>query len=537
MAFCIFANAFQAGGEADKRMLPRLAPLLVALALLAPIAGAFSSPRDEVAIAYDANRAPLALAAGALAVEGTLRVGILGAMLDEARIGPIPRVVIGERSGGVPSFTEARDATLVVHEGNLLWMLEETTASLAVEAPYAFALGLPRSPFDAPGNASSPALVVAGPEVRADVRWSGGFTDLVPLDATISLLDADGRPIAGFDRRAVNADLDASTARNAPEAVVFRATGDFAARLTGQAIAGGLGATAADLRVDVDRAEDDRFTETVAALDEAMATFSGGQATGLSGPGSPVQQLEAISGFLNGALVLLPPPGQDGEDAPPTPRESRIGGQDVDAGPFTVLRSEDLALAWGNEEMRVDGTSDVSITSQGLRAEAPLVVGLVPLLSLLLWLGAAAAVVYFFVRRPPASKGKVTHRVASTVVYALALVVTFVLWDASFADTFGTSVLTLLREKGFSAQSYSQFSLVFGLEMIPWSLAALLFALPVRIGLGVLLRYRGQGSSYKGVAKAGGLVSLAILGPIYALWIVNVLVQQLMAFLPRFLGG
>ncbi|HWH08186.1 MAG TPA: hypothetical protein VNX21_03235 [Candidatus Thermoplasmatota archaeon] len=516
-------------------MLRRLVPCLLVLALLAPGALAFASPRDEVAIAYDANRAPLALAAGEVAVKGAFRVGVLGALLEDSRIGPIPRVIVGEQRAGVPSFTEASDVTLVLHDGSLLWMLEDASVPMTAGAPYAFALGLPRSPFDEEGAAPSPAVVLAGPQVRADLEWQGGETDLVPLDATVSLLGPDGQPVAGFDRRRVNADLDATRARSGADGVVFRASGAFPARLVGQGIGGGLGASAADLRIDVDRADDDRFTETVAALDAAMSMFSGGQASGLSGPGSPVGQLEALSGFLNGALVLLPPPGGDGEE-PPAPRTSRIGGQDVDAGPFTVLRSEDLALAWGDDEMRVDGTSSVSITSSGLRAEAPLTVGPVPILSVLLWLGAAAAVAYFFVRRPPASKGKVTHRVASTAVYAVALVITFILWDMSFAETFGTSVLQLLREKGFSAQSYSQFALVFGLEMIPWSLAALLFALPVRIALGVLLRYRGQGSSYKGVAKAGGLVALAVLGPIYALWIVNVLVQQLLKAVPAMFG-
>lgn len=517
-------------------MLRSLAPALVAVALLAPVAAAFSTPHDEVDIAYDANRAPLGLAAGDLSTEGAFRVGVLGALLNESRIGPIPRLVVGERGGSALSFAEAQDATIVIHEGSLLWMLGDARVPMTARAPYAFGLALPRSPFDGDAATQSPALIMAGPEVAADLSWPGGVTDLLPLDAEVSVLDAAGKPLAGYDRRRVNADLDATSARNAEEGVVLRAEGAFTARLSGMAIGGGLGASAADLRVQVARAEDDRFLETVDALDRAMGMFSGGGETGLSGPGSPVAQLEAISGFLNGAVVLLPPPGSDDDAPAPSPVSSRIGGQDVETGPFTVLRSEDLALAWGDDQMRVDGTTSVAITSTGVRADAPLTMGPVPVLSVLLWLVAAGAVAYFFVRRPPASKGKVKLRILSTVVYALAIVVVFVLWDASFAETFGTSVLTLLREKGFSAQSYSQFALVFGLEMIPWSLAVLLFALPVRIALGVLLRYRGEGSSYKGVAKAGGLVALAILGPVYAMWIVNVLVQQLLKAAPAMFG-
>lgn len=517
-------------------MLPRLAPLLLAFVLLAPVAAAFSTTRDEVAIAYDANRAPLALAAGDLSMEGSMRVGVAATHLQESRIGPVPRLIVGEQAGSTRSFVNASDATVLLHEGGLLWSLGNASVPVTLRAPYAFGLALPRSPFDEEGAAQSPALVVAGPDVRADLDWPGGDADLIPLDATISILGADGVPVAGYDHRHINANLDAATARSATDAVVLRVTGAFAARLSGQAVAGGLGGSGADLRLDVDRSDDDRFTDAVAAFDEAMGMFSGGQSTGLAGPDSPVSQLEAISGFLNGAILLLPPPDESGDAPEPTPITSRIGGEDVDAGPFTVLRSEDLALAWGDDEMRVDGTSSVAITQQGIRTTAPLVIGLVPILSVLLWLAAIGAVVFFFVRRPPASKGQLKLRLISTGVYVLALVIVFVLWDMSFADTFGTSVLTLLREKGLSGQAYSQLALVFGLEMIPWSLAALLFALPVRIALGVLLRYRGQGSSFKGVAKAGGLIALAILGPLYAMWIVNVLVQQIMQFAPKMFG-
>ena len=48
-------------------------------------------------------------------------------------------------------------------------------------------------------------------------------------------------------------------------------------------------------------------------------------------------------------------------------------------------------------------TSDVALTRDGFHVDAPLTVGLVPLLSLLLWLGAAGACAYFLMKRPPAS--------------------------------------------------------------------------------------------------------------------------------------
>ena len=125
----------------------------------------------------------------------------------------------------------------------------------------------------------------------------------------------------------------------------------------------------------------------------------------------------------------------------------------------------------------------------------------------------------------------------SALIWLVVLAAVFWWWDRSFAETFGTSLLTLFKQRGLSGQSFSQLSLIFGIEMIPWGLAGLLFALPVRIILGVLLRYRGQGSSFKRIAAAGGLVSLAIFGPIYALWIANVLIAQIVQHAPKLFGS
>lgn len=520
-------------------MLRSLALVLVAFTLVAPSALALASPRDEVSIAYAANAGPLVLAAGDLHAEGQARVGTLAALLDESRIGPVPRLSIGERANGSVSLLNVSDATIVIHSGNLMWLLEEATVPLEVTVPYGFGLALPRSPFDDEAGPASPALVLAAPVLRAELSWAGGATDLLPLDATVSVLGADGRPVAGWDRRDVNFDLDARSAESG-EGVALRAEGAFVARLTGQALITGLGASRADLALDVQPSDEDRFTETVEAMDSATGLLAGGDASGagLSGPDSPMQQLAPLSGFLNGAIILMTPPGdgQGGGEEAPEALEARIGSDTLETGAFTLLRSKDLALAWGDDQMRVRGTPTVAVTQQGFHVDAPLTLGLVPLLALAFWLAAVGAVVYFILRRPPASKGILKHRIASTLVYVVVLALVFLYWDASFADTFGTSILTLLRQDGLDGSSYTQLALVFGLETIPWTLAALLFALPVRIAVGVALRYRGQGSSYKGLAKAAGLVSLAIFGPLYALWIVNVLIQQAMRMMPNLMG-
>ena len=541
-------------------MLRRLLPLLLATLLVVPGALALRASDEEVRIAYEAANAPLVLATGALHGEGALHDGVLAASQNGTRIGPIPRLTLVEGGGGSARVVEASDATILIHSGHLLWMLPNASIDATVDLDYGFSLTIPASPFDPAANDPAsgrdadpragsdeaprkPSLLFVGPTVRAELSSAGGPADLLPLDAVVSVLDAAGRPLAGWDETPVNADLDPADAQGRDGGgVVFRAEGAFAARIAAQALVAGLGGDAADLSVDIRAADEDLFLDTVAVLEDASALLNGDEASPSGGPpgaSAALEALEALSGFLNGAVLLLPQPDEEGGPAreSPEPRESTLGEEALDTEPFTVLRSRELAVAWAGDEMLVHGTSAVALTGQGFQTDAPLTLGPVPVLAALLWLAAVGAVVWFFVKRPPAAKGRIALRLMSTGVYVLALLVVFVLWDMSFADTFGTSVLTMLREKGLDGASYTQLALVFGLEMIPWSLAALLFALPVRIALGVALRYRGEGSSYKGLAKAGGLVSLAIFAPIYALWIVNVLLGQVLKLAPRLFAG
>lgn len=510
--------------------------LLLAIVLAAPTAAAFATPKDEIAIAYDANQAPLIISAGALAAEGDYREGVLAGLLEESRIGPVPTLTLATGS----SWSNVTGATLVIHSGSVFLRLENASAHGKVTTDYGFALALPRSPFSAEGAPASPALLVASPSLHAELSVAArDVAELLPMDATISVLDSSGTPLEGWSVRQVNQDLNAGRSGEAGEAnvVVFRTADAFTATLTGKALAGGLGARAAAMDLRVSPGESDDFTETVETLGNVTNLMSGG---GQDGPSpfdaaGPLTSLEVLSGFLNGAMIIVPS-GDGGSEDPPKALEARFGSDTFDPGAFTMIRSKDLDLAWGDEEMRVGGTSDVAITQQGFHVDAPLTLGPVPILALLLWLAAAGAVVYFFVKRPPASKGKWKYRIIGGAVYAVALVAVFWWWDVSFAQTFGTSVITVLKERGLSPDSYTQVSLVLGLELVPWGIASILFALPVRIGLGVLLRYRGEGSSFKGVAKAGGLLSLAILGPIYALWIVNVLLAEVLKFAPTLFG-
>lgn len=503
-----------------------LAALLVAL-LLAPSAAALAAAQDEVNFRFDDASAPLVLAAGRLDLGGLARDGLLAANVAEARLGPIPELELVEAGNGTLGATRLSGATLVVHSGHLLWRLENASVALNASAEYAFALALPESPF-AQGDARSPGLVAAGPGIVAGASWPRGEATLVPYRARITVLDASGAPVPGWSARDVNMAGSVADVNETRGGIVVRATGAFEARLPAQALIVGLGADGAAMRVEVRASPVDRFDASARAVQETTSLFTGD--AGGATMGDPLAPLGALSPLLNGGVLLLDVPGAA---EPSRAIESRLGDRDVETGPFTLLRSQDLALAWGDGELAVGGTSKVAVTREGFSVDPPLVLGFVPVISALLWLGAAGAVAYFFVKRPPESKGQLKLRLASTAVWGVVLVLVFLYWDWSFADTFGTSVLTVLREGGFD---YAKLSLVFGLEMAPWALAALLFALPVRIALGVGLRYRGEGSSYKRLAMAGGLVSLAIFGPLYALWIVNVVIAQVIRFAPKLFG-
>jgi hypothetical protein len=300
-------------------------------------------------------------------------------------------------------------------------------------------------------------------------------------------------------------------------------------------MAAGLDPSSAQMRISVASAKHDRFLAAVDAVTNATQLFGGapgGQGAAGADASQALTQLTTISPIFDGAVLVVQPPG-NATDAASAPIDATLSKQPIDASPFAFLRSRDLALSWSGGQVGVQGDSTTTVTKSGFATAPPLVVGFVPLLSVLLWLVAIGAVVLFFVKRPPASKGRWSLRGIGWLVYLVVLLGVFWVWDRSFAATFGTSVLTQLFGGG---AGFEQLALIFGVEFIPWTICVLLFALPVRIALGVALRYRGEGSSFKGVAKAGGLVSLAVLGPLYALWVVNVMLAGVLAFGPKMFG-
>lgn len=511
-------------------MLRRLLACALAIAFLSPVAAAFSSNVDEVHIRFDQDASPLILAAGKVDAAGVARDGLLSAFVSEASVGPVPSLRVVDTRGLIPTERIVTGATMLVHSGHLAWRFTDASAPVNASAAYAFALALPKSPVGGDG----PGVVMAGPDLVAGISWSRGTAQLVPANATITILDSSGKAVQGYDRVRVNENANARGDQEDEKVVAFEASGAFSARVPSRALASGLDASNAAMRIDVRAANEDRFVDAARSVEEALGVFSQGESSGGDSMGEALRQLGGLSGVFNGAVLILQT-GQDNATAEPV--EMRLGDREIEPGPFTLLRSQDLALAWGDGAVGIQGHSKVAVSGEGFSVAPPLVVGPVPIISLLFWLAAVGSVVFFFMKRPPAAKGKWSIRGISWAVYAVVLVAVFWWWDASFANTFGTSLLTLVSSNGFNPDDINQFALVFGLEMFPWGLAALLFALPVRIGLGVLLRYRGEGSSFKGIAKAGGLVSLAIFGPIYALWIANVLIGLVVKFAPAMFGA
>lgn len=494
--------------------------VILVLLLLTPGASAFASSPNELSIVYDATATPVVVSAGETTLEGRVTDTLFLGGATRTRLEGIPELVLIERSPNGTQSRSVRDATVELSSGGLLW--SGGPVELAARAPYAIGLALPQAPIPSEDGEAAAGFLVAGEGIAGTASWAGGDAALVPLDAVVTLRDADGRPLPEWDARRVNADSTTPDAAGDP-ALAMKARGAFRARIEA-AIVGGATGEGADLALRVSPAPEDGFARTVALLDRSASSFAGANAPSFAGQAGPLALMEQVSGLLNGALLVIP---GDGTSAAPSPREARWGTSDFPVGPVTLARGGDLAVAWRDGQMSVQGEPTFALGRDGFAVEPPARVGLFPVVSLVLWLVALAAIALFFARRPPKGDPAIALRLASLAAYGLVLVIALALWDRSFADTFGTSAIGVARAEGLSAATLPRIGVLAGVELVPWTIAAFLFALPVRIALGVALRYLGRGKSYKGIASAGGLVVLALLGPVYALWCVNLVWGQL----------
>lgn len=473
--------------------------------LLAPGAAAFPAAQEELFIAYAAEETPALLAAGALRLDGTATGGLLVGGVTATKLEGIPTLTLVDRARGE---TTVSGATIEFGEGALLWTGEDARLALDAGAPYALGLGLPDAPI---GDGSASGFLLAGEGITGAAEWTATTGTILPLDALVTVRDARGSPVPGWDNRRVNQDATASAAPEELD-VVFTTEGDYTARL-GASLLGGTAGEGAAMQLHVAPAEEDRLAETVGVLAQAGEAFFGSE---MATRTDQLAVVEQISGILNGAILVVP-----GGEVQAVPRESRFGEAEFPLGQLTIVRGEDMRLAWEEGEMRVAGEPTVALGRDGFAVEPPATVGIFPVVSVVLWLLAVGALVAYFVKRPPEGRHQVPLRILSAALWLLVLAGVFFFWDKSFEQSFGAGVVSTLREGGFTGDNVWKAGVLLMLESVPWGVAGLLFALPVRIALGVGLRYLGRGKSFKGLATAGGLLALALFGPTYALWCFN----------------
>lgn len=508
----------------------RLSALLLAL-LFVPQAAAFASRHDAVELAYAATKGPVVLGLGNLSLEGRAEGAILAANVASFAMRGVPQLTIVERGeDGLPRNTTLAGASLLVESGSLLWRLPEGGAHAQAWADYGIGLGLARAPVPAEsGESVGAGTLLVGPSVSGLAQPASGGSDVLALHATVTILDNAGQSVPGWLHRAVNANGSAQTAGDASGfGVVFHAEGAADGVLRAAALGMGAG-TNADLALAIAHAPEDKLKETLDTLNDLSREIGGPQQQGGDSPlgggsGNPLEQLEAFSPLFNGAVLVIQ--GGDKENATEPPRTAKIGDDALDLGPITFMRSGSgvpMRIHWDKDEMRVEGEPTLAVTQAGFAVDRPATVWIIPIVSLVLWLCAIAAIVLFFVKRPPEANAPWSLRLVGWGVWLVVLLLVFVVWDKSFAESFGTSALSQFMD---GSRDWPKLGILLSMELVPWSLAGLLFALPVRIALGVGLRYLGKGKALKSFATAGGLVALAIFGPMYALYIVNVGIQQ-----------
>jgi hypothetical protein len=492
-------------------MLGRLAVLTLVL-LVAPTATAFPTSNQELYIAYDGAQVPVVLATGALALEGAGGRALLIGASNGTSFHDIPTLRIFDRTTGTEQTLS--NATLVVETGIVLWT-SDSAGTLAIDAgaAYGIGLGLPRAPLPSADGETIAGYLLASERVTGTAQWPGGDSTILPLDAVVTVRDAQGGAV--WQSRHVNADATPGGEVGDLD-MLITTQGAYTARIDAGLLTGAADDTGT-LTLRVAPAQEDRLRETVALLAEAGRGFFG------EGDSSEMQQLDVlgqISGLLNGALLVIP-----GPEAEATPRESRIGADEFPLGAFTLVRGGETQLSWEEGEMRVAGEPSVALGRDGFAVAPPASVGILPVASLVLWLFALGAIVAYLVKRPPEGRHQLSMRLLSLGLWLLVLVGVFFFWDKSFEQTFGVGVISTLAQ-GMSGANLGKAGILLMLELVPWGIAALLFALPVRIATGIGLRYLGRGKSFKGVATAAGLLSLAVFGPSYALWCFNLVWER-----------
>lgn len=366
------------------------------------------------------------------------------------------------------------------------------------------------------------ALLVANGTAQATYATPGGLGILVTGLPGMEGVDAERAIALAADETTagVRGDGEAFLVLRGGSAVVDGdAVRTDAFHLFGAWTAAGEGAVAAfALRagsgLDVHVAPGDDF-DLEALMRRVSALQAGAEAGDAPLPAGGLdaarEAVAALAPMLNGAALIIP----NGD-----PLEVAYQGR-PDEGPRFALIRGDMALTETEGQYRVQGASAMAFDGRAFATDAPPAFGFVPVFAALLWLAAVGTIVWRVARKPPEEPQRsVGYRLAAAGLHAVALVVVFVVWDLSFKAAFGTSALTALAD----GASWTVIGGLAAIELVPWSLAALLFALPARIVASNVLARFGHGKRARGAAKAIGLVVLGVFGPWHALWIVNTFV-------------
>lgn len=481
--------------------------------LLAPVATALPDEPYDVSLRYSLTGGPTTVVAGAINAVGFVKGEVIAAELhDGSRFRNVPEVRVVEDRGLMTREEVYRNVHVDFHSG-AAFVDREAGGRGQLSATSTYAIGL--IPAMGPGNASHPFLVIASPEAVYTLLNGRAEARLVPLDAVVTIRDAvTGRAVPGWDKRVVNEDMSASGSGDPPPgAVALRLVGDHVADLRADVFAARLTRNGEPLEITVTTVPGDSrlFTDAADRLTRLQAVM--GEATGAP-PADVLARLEPLAPVLDSAVILVKP------DAPAAGGTFTLGGREFDGSGLTLMRVQGASVTFTErDQVRVAGKAHLAIAGNAFVAsDVASVAGIVPLLSLALWAVAIGLIVARVVRKPTAPEMKPgMWRVYSIALHVLAYGVAFYVWDQSFAHAFGTSIIHAVQ----SGAEPSALATVAGIEMLPFSLAAFFFALPVRLAAGVAFRYTGRGKAWNGLASALGLGVLALLGPRYVLFFLN----------------
>lgn len=208
--------------------------------------------------------------------------------------------------------------------------------------------------------------------------------------------------------------------------------------------------------------------------------------------------IRAAVPIFNGAL-LGNPRGQ-----------ATIEGNDRTLGAFTFYRFETLTIEGAeDDEVHYQGSGRLVLagnqfyTSKSYAGSPNFPI---PLLSVFLWLMAAAAIVLGFALRPffPANPANAAGpvRLTGLVVRIAGAIFAFLLWDFEIKSFLGTSILTLLADGGGGLA----LGMVASLELLGLSLAYFFFGLPVRFIVNSVLKLASMKKA-RGIGKGIGYLA------------------------------